>query len=85
VWSALLTKVVVTPRMCGILHSQVHRENNSNFANVFPGLDRLHWTLGVNIPRHEVVDTVPSYTLCDGNRFWNIVLIPFRKQRGLLA
>jgi sterol desaturase/sphingolipid hydroxylase (fatty acid hydroxylase superfamily) len=46
-----LNKVLVTPRMHGIHHSQVHRENNSNFGTLFPWWDRLHRTLGVNMPQ----------------------------------
>ena len=77
----LLNKVVVTPRMHGIHHSQVQRENNSNFGTVFPWWDRFHRTLGVNIPQDEVVVGVPGYTLPEDNTLWNALLIPFRKQR----
>ena len=76
-----LNKVLVTPRMHGIHHSQVHRENNSNFGTLFPWWDRLHRTLGVNIPQDEVVVGVPGYTLAEDNSFWNALLMPFRKQR----
>ena len=76
-----LNKVLVTPRMHGIHHSQVHRENNSNFGTLFPWWDRLHRTLGVNIPQDEVVVGIPGYTLAEDNNFWNALLMPFRKQR----
>ena len=77
----LLNQVLVTPRMHGIHHSQVQRENNSNFGTVFPWWDRLHRTLGVNIPQDEVVVGIPGYTLPEDNSFWNALLMPFRKQR----
>lgn len=77
----LLNRVIVTPRMHGIHHSQVHRENNSNFGTVFPWWDRLHRTLGLNIPQDEVVVGIPAYTLRADNNFWNTLLMPFRKQR----
>ena len=77
----LLNKVVVTPRMHGIHHSQVQRENNTNIGTVFPWWDRFHRTLGVNIPQDEVVVGVPGYTLPEDNTPWNALLIPFRKQR----
>ena len=77
----LLNKMIVTPRMHGIHHSQVQRENNSNFGTVFPWWDRLHRTLGVNIPQEEVVVGIPGYTLSEDNSFWNSLLMPFRKQR----
>ncbi len=77
----LLNKVLVTPRMHGIHHSQVQRENNSNFGTVFPWWDRLHCTLGVNIPQNEVVVGVPGYTLPEDNTIRNALLMPFSKQR----
>jgi sterol desaturase/sphingolipid hydroxylase (fatty acid hydroxylase superfamily) len=76
-----LNVVLVTPRMHGIHHSQIQRENNSNFGTVFPWWDRLHRTLGVNIPQDEVVIGIPGYTLREDNSFWNVLLMPFRKQR----
>lgn len=77
----LLSKIIVTPRMHGIHHSQVHRENNSNFGTVFTWWDRLHRTLGLNIPQDEVIVGIPAYTLPEDNRVPNALLMPFRKQR----
>ena len=77
----LLNRVIVTPRMHGIHHSQVQRENNSNFGTVFPWWDHLHRTLGLNVPQDDVVVGIPAYTLREDNSFWNTLLMPFRKQR----
>jgi sterol desaturase/sphingolipid hydroxylase (fatty acid hydroxylase superfamily) len=77
----LLSKMLVTPRMHGIHHSQVHRENNSNFGTVFPWWDRLHRTLGLNIPQSEIVIGIPGYSLPEDNTVPNALLMPFRKQR----
>jgi sterol desaturase/sphingolipid hydroxylase (fatty acid hydroxylase superfamily) len=77
----LLNKVLVTPRMHGIHHSQVHRENNSNFGTVFPWWDRLHRTLGLNIPQSEIIVGVPGYSLPGDNTVPNALLMPFQKQR----
>lgn len=76
-----LSKVIVTPRMHGIHHSQVHRENNSNFGTVFTWWDRFHRTLGLNIRQDEVIVGIPAYTLPEDNRVPNALLMPFRKQR----
>ena len=81
----LLNQVLVTPRMHSIHHSQVQRENNSNFGTVFPWWDRFHRTLGVNIPQDEVVVGIPGYTLPEDNSFWNALQMPFRKQRDYWA
>jgi sterol desaturase/sphingolipid hydroxylase (fatty acid hydroxylase superfamily) len=77
----LLSKVIVTPRMHGIHHSQVHRENSSNFGTVFTWWDRLHRTLGLNISQSEIVIGVPGYSRAEDNRAQNALLMPFRKQR----
>lgn len=77
----VLSKFLVTPRMHGIHHSQVQRENNSNFGTVFPWWDRLHRTLGLNIPQHEIVIGIPGYSRPEDNTVPNALLMPFRKQR----
>ena len=56
----LLNKVFVTPRMHGIHHSQVEGETNSNYSVVFPWWDRLHRTLGLNIPQSEILLANPG-------------------------
>ena len=77
----LLNKIIVTPRMHGIHHSQVQRENNSNFGTVFPWWDRLHRTLGLNIPQSRLTIGIPGYSSPQDNTAANALLMPFRKQR----
>jgi sterol desaturase/sphingolipid hydroxylase (fatty acid hydroxylase superfamily) len=77
----LLNKLLVTPRMHGIHHSQVQRENNSNFGVVFPWWDRVHRTLGLNIPQAEIAIGMAGYSQPDDNQLRNALLMPFRKQR----
>ena len=76
-----LNKVLVTPRMHGIHHSQVQRENNSNFGVVFPWWDRFHRTLGLNIAQAEIAIGIAGYSQPDDNQLRNALLMPFRKQR----
>ena len=78
----LLNKVLVTPRMHGIHHSQIQGETNSNYGVVFPWWDRLHRTLGLNVPQAEIKIGVPGYARPEDNRFLDTVLMPFRKQRN---
>ena len=77
----LLSLVIVTPRMHGIHHSQVERENKSNFGTVFTWWDRLHRTLGLNIPQNAIVVGIPGYSRAEDNTAANALLMPFRKQR----
>ena len=77
----LLNLVLVTPRMHGIHHSQVRDETNSNYSVVFSWWDRLHRTLGLNVPQSEIVIGVPAYSCPSDNRLVDDLLLPFRPQR----
>ena len=77
----VLSKIIVTPRMHGIHHSQVERENKSNFGTVFTWWDWLHRTLGLNVAQSEIVVGIPAYSLPEDNQLGNALLLPFRKQR----
>lgn len=76
-----LNRVIVTPRMHGIHHSQVRGETDSNYSVVFSWWDRLHRTLGLNVAQKEIVVGVPGYSTMEDNRFWNTLCNPFRRQR----
>lgn len=77
----VLNRLLVTPRMHGIHHSQVQRETNSNYGVVFPWWDRLHRTLGLNVPQSGVVIGVPGYSEPGDNRLWHAFTAPFRRQK----
>ncbi len=76
-----LSWLVVTPRMHGIHHSVVRSEANSNFSTVFSWWDRLHATIRLNIPQNQIRIGVPAYSSVSNNRFWALLLQPFRKQK----
>jgi sterol desaturase/sphingolipid hydroxylase (fatty acid hydroxylase superfamily) len=77
-----LNKIVVTPRMHGIHHSEVWRENNSNYSVVPSWWDRLHRTLRLNIPQSRITIGIPGYaTQADGGLI-TALLLPFRSQRN---
>ncbi len=76
-----LNKIIVTPRMHGIHHSQSRRETNSNFGVVFPWWDRLHRTLGLNVSQSKIEIGIAGYASPDDNRLWRTFIMPFKKQR----
>lgn len=80
-WERLLNRIIVTPRMHGIHHSQVEGETNSNYSVVFCWWDRIHRTLGLNIPQRSIAIGVPGYTAREDNRLPDLLLLPFREQR----
>jgi sterol desaturase/sphingolipid hydroxylase (fatty acid hydroxylase superfamily) len=77
----LLNAILVTPRMHGIHHSQVRRETNSNFGVVFCWWDKLHRTIGLNIPQSEIEIGIAGYSSSQDNGLWRALTLPFRKQR----
>jgi len=79
-WERKLNKLLVTPRMHGIHHSQIRDETNSNYSVVLPWWDLLHRTLGLNIPQSSIVIGVPGYTAPEDNRLWRCLTLPFRPQ-----
>lgn len=76
-----LNLILVTPRMHGIHHSEVRRENNSNFSVVFPWWDRLHGTLLLSIPQSRLVIGIPGYAEITDKRLREALLMPFKRQR----
>ena len=76
-----LNRFLVTPRMHGIHHSQVRRETNSNYGVVFSWWDKLHRTLGLNIPQSKIEIGIAGYSLPEDNRLGHAFALPFRRQR----
>jgi sterol desaturase/sphingolipid hydroxylase (fatty acid hydroxylase superfamily) len=76
-----LNKVLVTPRMHGVHHSDVRRENNSNYSVVFSCWDRVHRTLRLNIPQARIVIGIPAYRRPTDNSPLQVLALPFQSQR----
>jgi sterol desaturase/sphingolipid hydroxylase (fatty acid hydroxylase superfamily) len=76
-----LNKVIVTPRMHGIHHSAVGPETNSNYSVIFPWWDWLSRTLVLNVPHSSIRIGVPGYLEVRDNRFLNLLVMPFVKQK----
>jgi sterol desaturase/sphingolipid hydroxylase (fatty acid hydroxylase superfamily) len=76
-----LNKMLVTPRMHGVHHSDVRRENNANYSVVFSWWDRLHRTLRLNIAQARIVIGIPGYLEPVNNVVGNVLVLPFQVQR----
>lgn len=76
-----LNKIVVTPRMHAIHHSMVKDETISNYSVIFRCWDLMHRTLRLDVGQADVVIGVPAYHNAEDNKFLNLLLLPFRKQR----
>src|SRR5258706_4788668 len=77
-----LNRILVTPRMHGVHHSEIQSENNSNFSVVFPWWDRLHRTLRLNVPQSQIVIGISGYAAAADDQLPNALMMPFRRQRN---
>jgi sterol desaturase/sphingolipid hydroxylase (fatty acid hydroxylase superfamily) len=76
-----LVRVVVTPRMHGIHHSDRLNETNSNWSSLLSWWDYLHGTILLNVPQREITIGVPAYSSPSDATLAKILLVPFRRQR----
>lgn len=76
-----LNLIIVTPRMHGIHHSQIRDEAESNYSVVLSWWDRLHRTLGLDVPQSAIAIGVPAYPSPADNTLWRALLLPFGRQR----
>lgn len=77
----MMNKILVTPRMHGIHHSNYQDETNRNYSVVFSFWDRLHQTIKLNIPQHAITIGVPGYLKSADNTLMNLLFMPFKTQR----
>ena len=76
-----INKVLVTPRMHGIHHSQIEEETNSNYSVVFSWWDRLHRTLRLDVAQSAIAIGIPGYSSPEDNRPLRVLTMPFERQR----
>jgi sterol desaturase/sphingolipid hydroxylase (fatty acid hydroxylase superfamily) len=74
-------RVLVTPRMHGIHHSQVRDETDSNWSSGLTLWDWLHGTLRLNVPQREITIGVPAFPGHEDVTLPTIVALPFVRQR----
>jgi len=78
-----LNRLIVTPRMHGIHHSIVRDETDSNWSSGLTIWDRMHGTLRLNVPQHDITIGVPAYRGPEDVELLRILPMPFGKQRAI--
>ncbi len=78
----VLVRIVVTPRMHGIHHSDWRNETDSNWSSLLSVWDYLHGTAVLSVPQSEVEIGVPAYRREADVTIGKILLSPFRRQRA---
>ena len=76
-----LVRVIVTPRMHGIHHSNYRNEANGNWSSLFSAWDYLHGTVLLGVPQDAVEIGVPAYGREEEVTLGRILLMPFGKQK----
>ncbi len=76
-----LVRLIVTPRMHGIHHSDRLDETNSNWSSLLSAWDFLHRTMRFDVPQERIVIGVPAYHDPRDVTLGKILLLPFRRQR----
>ncbi len=76
-----LVKVIVTPRMHGIHHSNYRNEANGNWASLFSAWDYLHGSVLLGVPQDTVEIGVPAYGREEDVTLGKILAMPFVKQK----
>jgi sterol desaturase/sphingolipid hydroxylase (fatty acid hydroxylase superfamily) len=77
----LLVRLIVTPRMHGIHHSDHLDETNTNWSSLLSWWDYLHGTILLSVPQAEITIGVPAYSAPSGVTIGKILLLPFKQQR----
>jgi sterol desaturase/sphingolipid hydroxylase (fatty acid hydroxylase superfamily) len=77
----MLNRLVVTPRMHGIHHSDVKEETDSNWSSGLTVWDWLHGTLRLDAPQDEIKIGVPAYRDPREVGLVEILKLPFGEER----
>lgn len=80
-WERRLVRLIVTPRMHGIHHSDRLDETNSNWSSLLSCWDSLHRTIKLGVPQKSVTIGVPAYQSPSDVTIGRILVIPFIRQR----
>jgi sterol desaturase/sphingolipid hydroxylase (fatty acid hydroxylase superfamily) len=77
----VLCRVIVTPRMHGIHHSNYRNEANGNWSSLLSAWDYLHGTVLLGVPQDSIEIGVPAYDQEEDVTIGKILAMPFRRQR----
>ena len=76
----VLVRVIVTPRMHGIHHSDRLGDTDSNWSNLLSAWDSLHGTMRLDVAQPEITIGVPAYADREEVTIGKMLLLPFRRR-----
>ncbi len=78
----VLVRLIVTPRMHGIHHSDRHDETDSNWSSILSVWDVVHRTFRFDVPDARIRIGVPAYRNPRDVTLGKMLTLPFRRQRN---
>ncbi len=79
-WERRMNRILVTPRMHGVHHSNLPEETNSNWSSGLTIWDSLHGTLRLGVPQQDVEVGVPAFQDASSVVLPKLLLMPFEDQ-----
>ena len=77
----VLVRVIVTPRMHGIHHSDFQNETNTNWSSLLSAWDYLHRTIRLDVPQDAITIGLPAFDDPRKVTLGRILALPFRRRR----
>jgi len=78
----VLVRVIVTPRMHGIHHSDYLNETNTNWSSLLSAWDYLHRTIRLDVSQQAIEIGVPAYQDPKKVTLGKILAMPFIRRRN---
>ncbi|HEY6931144.1 MAG TPA: sterol desaturase family protein [Thermoanaerobaculia bacterium] len=78
----ILVRVIVTPRMHGIHHSDYRNETDSNWSSLLSLWDVLHRTLLLDVPQPSITIGVPAFDDPNKVTLGKLLWMPFGRRQG---
>ena len=75
-----LVRLIVTPRMHGIHHSDYENETNTNWSSLLSLWDYLHGTINLDVPQQSITIGVPAFDDPKKVTLGEILRMPFEKR-----
>jgi sterol desaturase/sphingolipid hydroxylase (fatty acid hydroxylase superfamily) len=76
----VLARLIVTPRMHGIHHSNYRNETDTNWSSILSAWDYLHGTIRLDVPQDSISIGVPAFDAPDRVTLGRLLLMPFRRK-----
>jgi len=77
----VLVRIVVTPRMHGIHHSDFENETNTNWSSLLSVWDYLHGTIRLDVAQQSITISVPAFDDPKRVTLGKILAMPFRRRK----